>query len=350
MTETSGVSEQVQGASADEEIRIGISACLLGQEVRFDGGHKRDRFATETLSKFVQFVPVCPEMEIGLGTPRETLHLEGEENAIQLVTTRTRRSLTDTMNRWAQSRVEQLERSDLCGFILKKDSPSCGMARVRLFPSGGQGVPSREGVGLFARALMEQQPSLPIEEEGRLQDPKLREHFCERVFAYRRLKTLFAGAWEIGGLLAFHAREVLLLRAHDPVGLVELDRLLACARGLEEEELERRYREGFMASLRRPATRGTVTSVLQHAIRSLADPLDEDSRQELLARIAEYRRGIIPLLIPVTLLAHHARQHRIERLLGQTFLEPHPRELLLRDPVGSEGGFGEGAAEEEGDP
>ncbi len=174
---------------------------------------------------------------------------------------------------------------------------------------------------------MEQQPSLPIEEEGRLQDPKLREHFCERVFAYRRLKTLFAGAWEIGGLLAFHAREELLLRAHDPVGLVELE-----------------------PCLRRPATRGTVTSVLQHAIRSLADPLDEDSRQELLARIAEYRRGIIPLLIPVTLLAHHARQHRIERLLGQTFLEPHPRELLLRDPVGSEGGFGEGAAEEEGDP
>ncbi len=171
-------------------IRLGISSCLLGQTVRFDGGHKRDGFLSDTFGRFVEWVPVCPEVEAGFGTPREAMRLLNDDGRLRLVTTRGAVDLTDTMVRFARGRVERLDQERLCGYVLKKDSPSCGMARVKVYDKNN--VPARTGQGLFATALRARYPFLPIEEEGRLVDPRIRDNFVERVFAYRRVMDLFA--------------------------------------------------------------------------------------------------------------------------------------------------------------
>ena len=317
---------------AEDEIRIGISSCLLGEEVRFDGGHKRDRFVTDTLTQFVSFVPVCPEMEIGLGSPRESMHLERVGGETRLITTKTREDLTERMTTWAVGRIAQLESMDLCGFILKKDSPSCGMERVRLYGEGGS-TPSKNGRGLFAAELLDRSSALPIEEEGRLHDPRLRENFFERVFAYRRLKSFFASDWQLGDLVAFHTSEKLLLRAHDPAGFRLLGQMVAAAHQADRESLREEYSEGVMSALRKQATPRKVASVLEHTLGHLKKLLDDRSRHELLGLIQDYRGGLVPIVVPLTLIAHHARHHEIDYLLGQSFLDPHPKELMLRNHV-----------------
>ena len=318
--------------SRTAEIRIGISSCLLGEEVRFDGGHKRDRFLTDTLTNFVSFVPVCPEMEIGLGAPRETMHLEKVGNSDRLLTTKTKEDLTERMQSWAKKRVPQLEAMDLSGFILKKDSPSCGMERVKVYGRGGT-PPSKSGRGVFAAELLDQITALPVEEEGRLHDPRLRENFFVRVFAYRRLKTFFAGDWKQRDLIAFHTAEKLLLRAHDPEGFRKLGQLVAAGRRRSPKVLQEEYSTGVMEALRKKATVRKVAAVLQHTLGHLRKHLDDRSRHELLDLIEDFRGGLIPSIVPMTLLAHHARHHEIEYLLGQTFLDPHPKELMLRNHV-----------------
>ncbi|HEX2455731.1 MAG TPA: DUF523 and DUF1722 domain-containing protein, partial [Vicinamibacterales bacterium] len=227
-------------------LRIGISACLLGQEVRFDGGHKRDRFLTDVLGAVVEWVPVCPEVELGLGTPRETLRLVRSEKGVRMLTTRTGIDHTDGMNAWADRRLDELAGEDLCGYVLKKDSPSCGMERVKVF--GTAGMPERQGRGLFAAALLERFPCLPVEEEGRLSDPRLRENFIERTFAYRRLKDLFGGRWSIGALVRFHTAHKMSLLAHSTTAYQELGRLVARASKLPRHELRDRYERDFMAA------------------------------------------------------------------------------------------------------
>jgi len=313
-------------------IRIGVSSCLLGENVRWDGGHKHDRFLTSVLGPFVEFVPVCPEVELGLGTPRETLRLERRDGALRLVTPKTGSDRTEAMRRWADRRARELERLDLCGYVLKKDSPSCGMERVKVYGARG-GAPSRDGRGLFAAALMERLPELPVEEEGRLQDPRLRENFIERVFAARRLKDFFAGRWSLGGLVAFHTAQKLLLMAHSPKAYREIGRLVAEARALPRAELRRRYESATMAALRVPATTRRHTNALQHMLGHLRKVLAEDPRRELTALIEDYRRGLVPLIVPLTLLRHHVRQLGVDYLAGQVYLEPHPRELMLRNHV-----------------
>ena len=319
-------------ASRTAEIRIGISSCLLGEEVRFDGGHKRDRFLTDTLTDFVSFVPVCPEMEIGLGTPRETMHLEKVGKSVRLLTTKSREDLTDRMVTWAEKRVAQLEAMDLCGFILKKGSPSCGMERVKVYGRGGT-PPSKQGRGLFAAELLDRITALPVEEEGRLHDPRLRENFFVRVFAYRRLKSFFETDWKQRDLIAFHTAEKLLLRAHDPEGFKKLGQLVAAGRRRSPRLLQEEYSTGVMDVLRKKATVRKVAAVLQHTLGHLRKHLDDRSRHELLDLIEDFRSGLIPSVVPMTLLAHHARHHEIEYLLGQTFLDPHPKELMLRNHV-----------------
>lgn len=317
-----------------QRIRIGISACLLGQEVRFDGGHKRDPFLTDTLGAQVEFVTVCPEVEMGLGTPRETLRLVRMDDAsspLRMVTTRTAIDHTDGMSRWATKRLEQLTRDepDLCGYVLKKDSPSCGMERVKTY--GGSGMPERNGRGLFAVALMERFPNLPVEEEGRLNDPRLRENFIERVFAYRRLKDLFAGNWSLGALVAFHAAHKMALLAHSTEGYRALGRLVARGKSLPRAELRARYEAAFMATLSKPTTPGRHANVLMHLLGHLKDDLDVGDKQELLGLIEEQRHGRLPLVVPLTLLAHHARRLRVTYLLEQTYLVPRAEELRLRN-------------------
>jgi uncharacterized protein YbgA (DUF1722 family)/uncharacterized protein YbbK (DUF523 family) len=312
-------------------VRIGISTCLLGHEVRWDGGHKRDRFLTDVLAPFVEWVPVCPEVELGLGTPREPVRLARAEDGPRLVGQRTGADHTEAMRRFAERRARQLEGLELCGYVLKKDSPSCGMERVRIW--SGKGMPERKGRGAFAAVLLARFPLLPAEEEGRLHDPGLRESWIERVFAYRRLRSFFRARFSLGGLVRFHTAHKLQLLAHAPEGYRALGRLVAGARRLERGELRRRYEEGFMGALARGATRRRHVNVLQHALGHLRERLDPASRAELRAVVEDYRRGHVPLVVPVTLIRHHVRVLGIAYLDGQVYLEPHPKELMLRNHV-----------------
>jgi uncharacterized protein YbgA (DUF1722 family)/uncharacterized protein YbbK (DUF523 family) len=309
--------------------RIGISSCLLGRNVRWDGGHKRDPFLTDTLAAHVEWVPVCPEVELGLGTPRETIRLERDPGGVRLVMNATREDLTERMRRYAETRVRELEKLDLSGYVLKKDSPSCGLFRVRVYPE--KGPASRDGRGAFATVLTERMPLLPVEEEGRLHDPHLRENFIERVFAYRRLQAFFATRWTLGGLVALHASLKLLVMAHSPAAYKALGPLVARAKGMDRAALRAGYFTGVMRALEQPATRGRHANVLQHMAGYVSDALDPADREELRATIDDYRRSLVPLIVPVTLLRHHVRRQGLSYLQGQVYLDPHPRELLLRN-------------------
>ncbi len=317
--------------TSDDEIRIGVSACLLGQQVRYDGGHKHDHFLTDTVGRFVTYVPVCPEVDIGLGIPRESIQLTRAEDGIHLVAPRSGRDLTDDMRSYAEDKVRSLEALHLSGYILKKDSPSCGMERVRVH--GPKGPPARNGRGLFAEALIEAMPLLPVEEEGRLNDPRLRENFFVRVFAYRRLSRLFQQRWTFGDLVRFHTAEKLLLMAHDPKAYTEMGRLVATAKGAPRAEFARTYESHFMAGLSRIATTKKNVNVLQHMAGYFKKVLPLEDRLELGALVEDYRQGLIPLVVPVTLFRHFVRRCGISYLSGQSYLEPSPRELMLRNHV-----------------
>jgi uncharacterized protein YbgA (DUF1722 family)/uncharacterized protein YbbK (DUF523 family) len=318
--------------SRTDPIRIGISTCLLGQHVRYDGGHKRDAFLVETFGPLIEWVPVCPEVEVGLGTPRESMRLVKDAEGVRLVTVKTRVDHSAALRRFAVRRVAALGRLGLCGYVLKKDSPSCGMARVKVYDPAG-GMPAKTGTGLFARALMEAEPLLPVEEEGRLNDPVLRESFVERVFAYGRLRALFAGRWTLGALVSFHAAHKLQLLSHSPQSYQELGRLVAGAKHIERRELRRRYEAGFMKGLAVLATRARHVNVLQHILGYFKRNLDDASRRELLSLTDDYRAALVPLVVPITLVRHHVRRCGVAYLEGQTYLEPHPKELMLRNHV-----------------
>jgi uncharacterized protein YbgA (DUF1722 family)/uncharacterized protein YbbK (DUF523 family) len=313
------------------EIRIGVSSCLLGQNVRFDGGHKRDPFLVGSFGRFVTWVPVCPEVEIGLGTPRESIRLERRGDETHLVAPKSGRDLSQAMRAYAERRVRQLEAEDLCGYVLKKDSPSCGMERVRL--NDENGVPSRTGRGLFAEVLLQRLPSLPVEEEGRLGDARLRDNFVERVFAYKRLKELFSGRWTVGDLVRFHTAQKLLVMAHSPDAYRSLGRLVAGARGAPRAELRERYSAELMAALKVPATPRKHANVMQHMLGHFSQSLTPAERQELLGLVDDHRRGLVPLVVPLTLLRHHVRRFDVKYLSGQAYLDPHPKELMLRNHV-----------------
>ena len=313
-----------------EPIRIGISSCLLGMNVRFDGGHKKDDFLTGLLGQFVEFAPVCPEVEVGMGIPRPSIRLERRDDEVRLVDPRGGVDHTDAMRRWAARRAAEIEGLDLCGFVLKKDSPSCGMERVRVY---AKGAATKAGRGLFAEALIERLPLLPVEEEGRLNDAKLRENFVERVFAYRRLKDLFRGRWTVGDVVRFHTAEKLLLLAHDPEGYRQLGRVVAKAAETPRAELPARYGEIFMRAMGKPATPGKQMNVLQHMAGYFKDALPADEKAELQEAFRDYRQHLVPLVVPVTLVRHHVRRLGVTYLAGQTYLAPHPKELMLRNHV-----------------
>ncbi len=313
-------------------VRIGISSCLLGERVRFDGNHKRDVFLVEVFGRHVTWVPVCPEVEMGLGVPREAMRLERHGHEVRLVTPKTGADHTDRLRTFAAQRLASLNRDRLCGYILKKDSPSCGMERVRLYPSTG--VPDRSGQGLFAAALMRRFPHLPVEEEGRLQDPRLRENFVTRVFAYQRWGQMAEQKMTRAGLQQFHARHKFLLVAHSQVGSRRVGRILAHPEQFADEQAwAAAYLDGFTEVMRRTPTRRGHTNVLQHLAGYVSDHLDRDERQELTEMIEQYRRGFLPLIVPVTLIRHYVRKFRVPYLLDQVYLSPHPHELMLLNHV-----------------
>jgi uncharacterized protein YbgA (DUF1722 family)/uncharacterized protein YbbK (DUF523 family) len=312
-------------------VRVGISSCLLGEAVRFDGGHKRDAFLTDTFGRFVEWVPVCPEAECGLGTPRESMRLVRVGDGIRLLTVKTGVDQTDQLLRYADERVAQLAAQDLCGFVLKKDSPSCGMARVKIYGRGA--IPTKSGRGLFAARLADRCPNLPIEEEGRLSDPRLRDNFVERVFAYGRLRALFDGRWNQGALVRFHTAHKLTLMAHSPAAYQQLGRLVAQGASLARHDLTRQYGQAFMGALSIIATRRRHANALQHMAGYFNERLDRDSKAELLGAIDDYVRELVPLVVPITLIRHHVRAHDVAYLAGQVYLAPHPKELMLRNHV-----------------
>lgn len=317
--------------------RIGISRCLLGDEVRHDGGHKRDPFLVSTFGRFVEWVPVCPEVEVGMGTPREAIHLVASADGVpsgaqtvKLVGVKSREDWTTRMTTFAASRSRELRSADLAGYVLKKDSPSCGLERVRVYD--GEHV-TRTGRGLFAEALLSALPNLPIEEEGRLNDPALRENFVERVFAYQRLRGLFGSRWTTHALVVFHSRHKLQLLSHSRQGYSALGRLVADVVKYSRRDLAATYQRVFMATLARLATPGRHSDVMMHAIGHLKRLIQTGDRDELLAAIDDHRRGIVPLIVPITLVRHHVRRHDVGYLKDQTYLDPHPRELALRNHV-----------------
>jgi len=316
---------------SEEKIRLGISSCLLGERVRFDGGHKLDRFLTETLGRYVDYVPVCPEVEIGLPTPREALRLVGQPDAQRLVFSRSGEDLTERMTAWAEKRVRELEKENLCGFIFKAKSPSSGMERVRLYDRNG--VPKKTGVGLFAKVFMVHFPLLPVEEEGRLHDPRLRENFIETIFALKRWRELLARGKTAGGLIDYHTRHKLLMMAHSPDIYRQMGKLVATAGNTELEVLYRTYLALLMKGLRLLATVPKHVNVLQHVLGYFKQQLSAAEKQEMLSVIESYRARQVPLVVPITLLNHFVRKYDQPYLRQQVYLNPHPLELRLRNHV-----------------
>jgi uncharacterized protein YbgA (DUF1722 family)/uncharacterized protein YbbK (DUF523 family) len=314
-----------------QKIRLGVSACLLGQEVRYDGGHKRDHFLIDTLGPFVEWVPVCPEVEIGLGVPRDTIRLVGDAAAPRLVVEKTGQDLTARMQRYARARTRELESLDLHGYVLKRGSPSCGLFRVRVYDE--EGVVRGHGAGAYARALIERFPLLPVEEEGRLGDPALRENFIERVFAMARWRAFTERRPGAGDLVAFHTAQKFAVLAHSPSHYATLGRLVAAAGGARLAPRLTEYGTLLMRALSIRATRARHANVLQHLAGFFKRQLEAAERIELADVIHDYRLGLVPLVVPLTLIKHHVRRLGVAYLAGQVYLSPHPKELMLRNHV-----------------
>ncbi|HOG08743.1 MAG: DUF523 and DUF1722 domain-containing protein [Syntrophales bacterium] len=315
-----------------EKIRVGISTCLLGKHVRYDGGHQEDRYLTHTLSRYFDWVPVCPEVEYGLGVPREAMRLVGDPERPRLVTIRTAVDHTDGMKRWARERLSALEREGLGGFVFKSKSPSSGMAAVKVYPDTG-GSPVKKGVGIFAAALMERFPLLPVEEDGRLHDPSLRETFLERIFVYHRWRELWRDGGRMADLVRFHAEHKLLLLSHSPKHVTLLGRLVANPERRPLRALREAYLRGMMEGLKLPATTRKNTNVLDHMAGYFKKRLTADEKEELRNVIDRYHRGLVPLVVPLTLLGHYVRRYDEPYLKRQVYLNPHPLELMLRNHV-----------------
>ncbi|WP_067972558.1 2-thiouracil desulfurase family protein [Nocardiopsis trehalosi] len=309
--------------------RVAVSSCLLGAPVRYNGGHSRYRFLTDELDRHVDWVPVCPEAEIGLGVPRETLRLERTGAGTRVVASRSGADHTDDLRAVADRHLARLRDAD--GYVLKNKSPSCGLFALPVF-AGGQRVDGR-GRGAFAERLVELLPLLPVEEQGRLTDPGLREHFVERVFAHARLRALLAPGWRPRDLVAFHARHKVQLMAHSPDGYREAGRIVADAGARPRAEVAADYAASFQRTLGLVATPGRHVNALQHLFGMVSPHLDATRRHDVLDAIERYRTGRVPLSVPVALIRHHCAGERVEWACAQTYLDPYPDDLRLRNTV-----------------
>ncbi len=314
--------------------RLGISSCLLGERVRYDGGHRRDRYLVSTLGSFVEWVPVCPEVECGLPVPREAMHLVGDPEQPRLVTKKTRIDHTRTIRRWTDARLHELSKLGLCGFIFKSNSPSSGIERIKVYDEEGR-VISRKGSGIFAGAFIKRFPALPVEEDARLHDLRLRENFIERVFVVarwqREVQPLRGRREVLRAVIDFHSDHKLIIMAHGAVRVRELERLTAEGKAFGPAELKKRYLTTLMHALRRPATVKKNVNVLLHILGHFKLRISAAEKQEVLEVIDLYHRGLVPLVVPITLLSHHVRKYELPHLMRQHYLQPHPVELMLRN-------------------
>jgi uncharacterized protein YbgA (DUF1722 family)/uncharacterized protein YbbK (DUF523 family) len=308
-----------------EKILIGISSCLIGEKVRFDGGHKQNRYILDTLGAYFRFRPFCPEMAIGLGIPRETIRLVDNNGKVEAVGNKnSQRNFTQPLTDIAQQQADW--HRQIYGYIVKKDSPSCGMERVRLYRGD---LPKRDGVGVYTRTLMENFPTLPVEEEGRLGDPVLRESFVKRVFIKKRWQDLSDKGLDWAALTDFHARHKLILYSHDQNRGRELGRELAAAHRQPIAEYAPQYLGKLMQILKIFAKRSNHVNVLEHIRGYLKQDLDKSDKQELSDSIENYRLGLLPLIVPITLLRHHFRRNPNAYIERSYYLQPHPDELML---------------------
>lgn len=314
-----------------ETFKIGISACLIGENVRWNGGHKMDGYLVKTLGQFVTYVPVCPEVECGLGVPRETLRLVGDPENPKLVTTRTKIDHTAKMNTWAATRVKALEKEDLCGFIFKKDSPSSGLLRVKVY--GEKGMPQKKGVGLFAKAFTDHFPRIPVEEEGRLHDPKLRENFIEQIFTMKRWRDVLSRTKKVGELVDFHTRNKLTIMSHSPKHYKLMGKLVAESKHQSIKDAYDMYENFLMEALALRTTVRKNINVLQHILGYFKKQLSADEKKELLEILDNYRLGKLPLIVPITMANHYVRKYKQPYLEQQVYLNPHPLHLQLRSPI-----------------
>lgn len=315
----------------NEKIRIGISSCLLGNEVRWNGGHKRDRYLTDTLGNFFEYVPVCPEVEAGFGVPRESFRLVGDPDKPRLITYKSKTDHTDQMLRWAEKRVKELEKENLYGFIFKSDSPSSGMMRVKVYNE--KGMPEKKGVGIFAQAYMHHFPLIPVEEEGRLHDPAIRENFIERIFTLKRWRDSVAKSSGLGSLVDFHTRHKLLILSHSQNHYRLLGKLVAEGKNLPPKERYSHYEQLLMEALALKTSARKNNNVLQHLMGYFKKELSADEKKELLEVFDQYRQELVPLIVPLTLINHYVLKYDQPYLKLQTYLNPHPVELKLRTHV-----------------
>ncbi|MEQ4537423.1 DUF523 and DUF1722 domain-containing protein [Pseudomonas berkeleyensis] len=310
--------------------KLGISACLMGAEVRYNGGHKLSRLCSRSLSEHFDFIPVCPEVGIGMPVPREPIRLVGDPQSPRAVGTVDRsRDVTDALAAYAQRMADDLQ--GISGFIFMQQSPSCGLERVKVYQEGGR--PSEPGRGIFAAAFCALHPDLPVEEDGRLNDPVLRENFITRVYAHAEWQHLLQQGLSRRALIAYHSRYKYLLMATDPARYKSLGQLLGNLARHDLADLAPHYFSELMAALKKCATRGTHSNVLQHLSGYLKRTLSSDEKQEMQQLIGQYRAGIVPLVVPLTLLKHHFRRHPDRYIASQAYLQPHPEPLSLRNAL-----------------
>jgi uncharacterized protein YbgA (DUF1722 family)/uncharacterized protein YbbK (DUF523 family) len=312
------------------KIQIGVSSCLLGDEVRYDGGHKRNVYITDTLSKYFDFKAICPEMAIGLGVPRPTIRLVDKGTGIRVIGVNdSSLDVTDKLRSFSQEACRKLDM--LSGYILKKDSPSCGMERVRVYNSNE--MPEKRGRGIFADTLMQLWPNLPVEEEGRLMDPVLRENFIERVFIFYRWQQLIRNGLTTNKLVEFHTQHKFNILAHDETTYRQLGRMVAELNKNNLQAVANNYVDLLMAGLKKSATRKRHTNVLMHVMGFFKNQLSGDDKQEILELLEAYRKGQLPLIVPITMIKHHLRRYPHPYIEQQYYMNPYPEELMLRNSL-----------------
>jgi uncharacterized protein YbgA (DUF1722 family)/uncharacterized protein YbbK (DUF523 family) len=315
-----------------EKIRIGVSSCLIGEKVRWNGDHKQDRYVREILSRYFEYIPVCPEVEVGMGVPRETVALYGDPEKPSMISKKTQTDWTKPMEKYIKSRINTLSADDLCGYIFKSKSPSCGMGRVPLYSEFGSHK-VKHGPGMFANAFINSFPLVPTEEEGRLNDPRIRENFIVRVFSFKRFNLLLNKKFSLGQWVKFHTQHKFLLLAHSRKHYDELGELVAHSKTIKPSELKKKYGELFMEALTSKSTPKKNTDVLLHMMGFLKKLLTKIEKEDILSTIEDYRSEILPLIVPVTLIRHQVKKHNIEYLHDQVYLNPHPKELMLLNHV-----------------
>ncbi|MFO7659524.1 MAG: DUF523 and DUF1722 domain-containing protein [Candidatus Cloacimonadaceae bacterium] len=311
-------------------IKLGISSCLLGNKVRYDGQHKYDSWLVDELGPYVEYVPVCPEVECGLPIPREAMRLVGDSENPQLLTIKTLKDITPQMLTWSEGKIQALQQENLCGFVFKAKSPSSGMERVKVYPIKG-GAAAKTGIGIFAREFMKAFPLLPVEEEGRLHDPVLRENFIERIFIMQRWQNLMSNKPKAGDIVDFHTRHKLLLMAHSPAHYRSMGKLVANIKQYYVSDFLTEYLFQLMEATKKPATRAKHQNVMLHILGYFKQDLTAQEKAELIEIIDKYKAKHYPLIVPITLINHYVRKYDKPYLAQQFYLNPHPMELNLRN-------------------